>query len=90
MDTKMRGILDVTYVKKELRNYAEKCVHVIWLMTTLNPPMRIYWQNQTERVKTDFFDFYDRKGDLVNQTVWPAVFLHNTGQLVYKGFVLSM
>lgn len=90
MDTKLRAIIDPAYLRKEFRKYIETVVELVWLMTTMDPPMRIFWQQQTERVNTDFFHFYDRKGDFVNQTVWPAIFMHNTGQLLYRGNVLAM
>lgn len=90
MDTKLRAIIDPHYLRRDFRRFIEVVVEQIWLMTTLDPPMRLFWQQQTERINSDFFHFYDRKGDFVNQTVWPAVFMHNTGQLLYKGYVLAM
>lgn len=90
METKLRMIIDPADLKREMKKYIEKVVEVIWLMTAQNPAMRIYWQQQTERVLTEFFDYYDRKGDFVNQTVWPAVFVHSTGKLLSKGYILAM
>ncbi|XP_053402963.1 uncharacterized protein LOC128558132 [Mercenaria mercenaria] len=90
MDSKLRAIIDPSQLRRDMRRYIQKIVELVWLMTTLDPPMRLYWQQQTERVNIDFFDVYDRKGDFVNQTVWPAVFMHNTGKIIYKGQVLAM
>lgn len=90
MDSKLRAIIDPSQLRREFQQYIEKIVELVWLMTTLDPPMRLYWQQQTERINPDFFYFYDRKGDFVNQTVWPAVFMHNTGKIIYRGQVLSM
>ena len=90
METKLRMIIDPVDLKREMKNYIQKVVEVVWLMHTLNPPIRIFWQQQTERVITDFFEFYDRKGGFVNQTVWPAVFVYNTGKLLTKGYVIGM
>ena len=90
METKLRMIIDPSDLKRETKNYIEKVIGVLWLMNAQNPPMRVFWQQQTERVLTDFFQFYDRKGDFVNQTCWPAVFVHNTGKLLSKGTVLAM
>ncbi|XP_060563249.1 uncharacterized protein LOC132722728 isoform X2 [Ruditapes philippinarum] len=90
MDSKLRSLIDPSQLRRDVRKYIEKVVRLIWLMTTLDPPMRLYWQQQTERVNPDFFDIYDRKGDFVNQTVWPAVFMHNTGKIIYKGRILAM
>ena len=83
-------IIDPSDLKREMKNYIEKVISVLWLMNTMNPPMRVFWQQQTERVLTEFFQFYERKGDFVNQTCWPAVFVNNTGKLLSKGTVLAM
>ncbi|KAH3774704.1 uncharacterized protein LOC127844060 [Dreissena polymorpha] len=90
METKLRAIIEPQYMRREFKKYLLKVIELVWLMTTLDPPVRLYWQSQTERINADFFEFYFRKGDFVNQTVWPAVFLHNTGRLLHKGQVLAM
>jgi len=90
MDTKMRAIIDPRYMGINISNYTDKVVELVWLMTSLEPRMRLYWQRQNEQVNTEFFYFYDHKGDYVDQTVWPAVFMHDTGRLVTRGNVLAM
>lgn len=90
MESKLKTIIHPGQLRRDLKAYIVKIVELVWLMTSLHPPMRLYWQHQTERVNTDFFDFYDRKGDFVNQTVWPAIFMHNTGKLIYKGQTVAM
>ena len=90
METKLRMIIDPADLKREMKNYIHKVIEVVWLMHAMNPPMRIFWQQQTERIMTDFFDVYDRKGDFVHQTVWPAILVHNTGNVLSKGYVVAM
>ncbi|XP_052815183.1 uncharacterized protein LOC128242157 [Mya arenaria] len=85
-DTKLQAIIDPRYLRRDFKRYIDKVVELVWLMTTLEPRMRLYWQRQNERVNQDFFYLYrGQQGEYVNQTVWPAVFMHNTGRLIYKG-----
>lgn len=90
MSTRLDNIIDPSQVREEFRRYIERCVELIWLMTTLSPPMRLYWLYEGDRVNPDLFHFYDRKGEYVKQTVFPAIFMNNTGHILHKGFVLAM
>lgn len=90
MDIKLRAIIEPSRLGRCFKQYIERCVELVWLMTVLDPPMRLFWQQQNERANPDFFSYNDGKGEFVNQTVWPAVFVHNTGQLIYKGVLLTM
>ena len=72
-----------------LIQFIDKCVEVLWLMCILDPPLVITWANDGESVNTNYYNFYARRGNVVRQAVWPAVFLRNGGPLLNKGYVLA-
>ncbi|KAK3100506.1 hypothetical protein FSP39_021027 [Pinctada imbricata] len=74
---------------EQVTEYIDRCVEVLWYMCIQEPPMVITWANDGESVNSNYYNFYARRGNVVRQAVWPAVFLHNGGPLVCKGYVLA-
>ncbi|XP_062621111.1 uncharacterized protein LOC134282721 [Saccostrea cucullata] len=70
-----------------VEQYIDKVVELVWLMVVQDPPMSICCQKQGEQMDKKSYKYYEKKGDLVNLTVWPAVFLYDKGPLVSKGFI---
>lgn len=86
----MSSLWDTHRMEKNLKQYVNKVVRVTWLMAVQEPAMMLHWQDTSDRVKKDLFDFHGRQGDTVSVTVWPAVSAHETGNLISKGFVMVM
>ncbi|XP_048774733.2 uncharacterized protein LOC125679511 isoform X2 [Ostrea edulis] len=70
-----------------VEQYIDKVVEYLWLMTVQDPPMCICWQKQGEQMDKKSYKYYEKKGDIVHLTVWPAVTLYDKGPLVSKGFI---
>ncbi|XP_069130995.1 myb-like protein X isoform X2 [Argopecten irradians] len=70
--------------------YIDRCVELIWLMSVQDPPMEIKWVENGARSDTNYFKFYQSKGKMVKQCVWPAVFLSAQGGIVSKGAIIGM
>ncbi|XP_061184739.1 uncharacterized protein LOC133192742 [Saccostrea echinata] len=70
-----------------VEQYIDKVVEFVWLMVVQDPPMSICWQKQGEQMDKKSYKYYEKKGDIVNLTVWPAVYLYDKGPLVSKGFI---
>ncbi|XP_052795793.1 uncharacterized protein LOC128228494 [Mya arenaria] len=71
----------------ELDKFVSKCVELLWLMEVQDPPMQLIWAEQGHRVDKDRFTFYTKRGEVVQQSIWPAVLLHKDGPLMSKGIV---
>ncbi|XP_062621108.1 uncharacterized protein LOC134282719 [Saccostrea cucullata] len=68
--------------------FIDKCVEIIWLMSVQDPPMDLRYPTPGEKLDTSSFKHYRKKGTVVQQCVWPAVYLHKDGPVVSKGFAL--
>lgn len=68
--------------------YIHVCIELTWLMRIQDPPMLLSKQPVNTRVNTEVFKCFDKRGTNVKMTVWPAVYLHEGGPLVSKGYVL--
>lgn len=68
--------------------YVDKCIEVIWLMRIQDPPMFLKWPTYGDRFDPDIYKEYCRKGSTIKLAVWPAVFLHEKGALMNKGFAM--
>ncbi|KAL5010324.1 hypothetical protein ScPMuIL_012629 [Solemya velum] len=89
MREKMSSLWDTHRMEKNLKQYVNKVVRVTWLMAVQEPAMMLHWQDTSDRVKKDLFDFHGRQGDTVSVTVWPAVSAHETGNLISKDYDYS-
>ncbi|WAQ97963.1 hypothetical protein MAR_022336 [Mya arenaria] len=74
----------------ELDKFVSKCVELLWLMEVQDPPMQLIWAEQGHRVDKDRFTFYTKRGEVVQQSIWPAVLLHKDGPLMSKGISEKM
>ena len=72
-----------------LIQFIDKCVEVLWLMCILDPPLVITWANDGESVNTNYYNFYARRGNVVRQAVWPAVFLRQWRATAQQGICTS-
>lgn len=52
-----------------------------------NPPMCLVYQKEHDKVALAQFKCYEKQGNNVDFTVWPALLLHKNGPLVAKGYV---
>jgi hypothetical protein len=72
---------------RETDAFVAKTFDIVWLMKIQNPQMETQWQSEEEKCDKDKFTFYTKRGDIVSQTVWPAVLLHKNGPLMSKGIL---
>ncbi|VDI74534.1 Hypothetical predicted protein [Mytilus galloprovincialis] len=68
--------------------FFEKCVHLCWYMAIQEPMMYLddKLQVDTKYNKTEYKE-YVQTGDKIRYIVWPALYLHEKGPLLYKGVV---
>ncbi|XP_052226188.1 early endosome antigen 1-like isoform X3 [Dreissena polymorpha] len=66
--------------------YLREAFMLCWLMTIQDPPVvfdRILQHG--EKFNTELYRSYTKSGPLVNFPVWPTMFLHEGGPVLYKG-----
>ena len=86
----MRSILKEHSLKAQIagvNQFSDAVLELVWRMKTQDVPMLFTWQQQHERYNRDMFTPYTRRGEVVVQTVWPAVLLHENGPVMCKGIV---
>lgn len=86
---KLPELFDSGLVSKAVIDFANKVVEVIWLMVVQDPPMVVHWLEPKQTVVKQHFKYFKRKGPVVQQTVWPAIFSKDGGDLLSKGVVLA-
>lgn len=64
--------------------YSDNCVKLCWFMCLQDPPVVMMADITPESTK-DHFRAYTRSGPYLGFIVWPALFLHKDGPLLYKG-----
>lgn len=69
-------------------SFFKKCVYICWSMAIQDPVMYLDEDipADTQIDKNTYKEFADR-GNTVAFVVWPALFLHKGGPLLYKGVV---
>jgi hypothetical protein len=68
--------------------FFEKCVHLCWYMAIQDPVMSLSEEIKPDTVyNRDVYKEFVQSGDKVKYLVWPALFLHEGGPLLYKGVV---
>ncbi|OPL32821.1 hypothetical protein AM593_02297, partial [Mytilus galloprovincialis] len=70
--------------KEELRLYVEACMEICWY-AAINDPKLDFCFDPTKN--KDDFRGYTKSGKFVDYLVWPAMYLHIDGPLLYKGVV---
>ncbi|XP_071126093.1 uncharacterized protein [Mytilus edulis] len=68
--------------------FFEKCINLCWSMAIQDPMMQLDKDLQPGTVfdKSTYKEFV-KSGDSVSFVVWPALYLHENGPLLYKGVV---
>ncbi|CAG2203700.1 unnamed protein product [Mytilus edulis] len=68
--------------------FFEKCIYLCWCMVIQDPVMHLDDDpvSNTPIDKNTYKEFV-KSGDSVAYVVWPALFLHKGGPLLYKGVV---
>ncbi|XP_071127175.1 uncharacterized protein [Mytilus edulis] len=75
-------------IGKELKEYVDNCVNLIWYMCIQQPPMEIVWGNRGEKFNKEMFRFSGKKGTKFRLTVWPAVLYFKDGGLAAPGYAV--
>lgn len=75
-------------IGKELKEYVDNCVNLIWYMCIQQPPMEIVWGKRGEKFNKEMFRFSGKKGTKFRLTVWPAVLYQKDGPLAAPGYAV--
>ncbi|CAG2212514.1 unnamed protein product [Mytilus edulis] len=75
-------------IGKELKEYVDNCVNLIWYMCIQQPPMEIVWGKHGEKFNKEMFRFSGKKGTKFRLTVWPAVLYFKDGGLAAPGYAV--
>ncbi|CAC5416650.1 GOLGB1 [Mytilus coruscus] len=69
-------------------SFFEKCVHICWSMTIQDPVMYLDEDVPADtQIDKNTYKEFVKSGNTVAFVVWPALFLHKDGPLLYKGVV---
>lgn len=66
-----------------MQPYVEACLELCWHSAISDPPLD--YDFTVENI--DDFRGYTKSGDKIDYVVWPAMYLHKHGPLLYKGVV---
>lgn len=66
--------------------FVNAVIETTWLMTIQDPPMELKWPRPNDRFNETFYQPFIKQGNFVKFAVWPAVFLHEKGPLIKKGY----
>ncbi|CAG2229812.1 unnamed protein product [Mytilus edulis] len=64
--------------------YVNKCIELCWYSAISDPPLVYAFEANTN---VDDFRGYTKSGDEIDYVVWPSMYLHEYGPLLYKGVV---
>ncbi|XP_063424585.1 uncharacterized protein LOC134708181 [Mytilus trossulus] len=68
--------------------FFEKCINLCWCMVIQDPIMYLDEDiTQGTSIDKNTYKEFVKSGNKVNYVVWPALFLHKDGPLLYKGIV---
>ena len=68
--------------------FFKTCVHLCWYMAIQEPVMYLREEIKPGTVyNRDVYRAFSQNGDNAIYVVWPALFLHEGGPLLYKGVV---
>ncbi|XP_076117909.1 uncharacterized protein LOC143085446 isoform X2 [Mytilus galloprovincialis] len=73
-----------TGLVKDLQPYVDKCIELCWYSAISDPPLVYAFDANTN---VDDFRGYTKSGDEIDYVVWPSMYLHEYGPLLYKGVV---
>ncbi|KAK3100384.1 hypothetical protein FSP39_019093 [Pinctada imbricata] len=83
----LKKLLKDNLTKPKIKDYVERTTEHLWLMVVQDPPMYLEFANKGNPVNKELFRFYDKKGKIVERTIWPVVYLHKGGPVISKGYV---
>lgn len=64
-----------------------KCVHICWLMMRQDPPVYLKFScKRGDTFNKNIYKYYSTTGKMLDFVVWPAMFLHENGPLLSKGY----
>ncbi|VDI37709.1 Hypothetical predicted protein [Mytilus galloprovincialis] len=72
---------------QEIEAFVNSIVEVLWLMSIQDPPMTLGWPQPNDVFNEAIYMPYKKQGSIVKHAVWPAVYLHEKGPLIKKGYV---
>ncbi|XP_076071199.1 uncharacterized protein LOC143042663 [Mytilus galloprovincialis] len=75
-------------IGKEIKEYVDNCVNLIWYMCIQQPPMEIVWGKRGEKFNKEMFRFSGKKGTKFRLIVWPAVLYFKDGALAAPGYAV--
>lgn len=68
--------------------FFERCIKLCWFIALQDPMMHLEEDLSTGAAfDKNVFKEFVQSGNCVNYVVWPALFLHKNGPLLYKGVV---
>ncbi|XP_076117903.1 uncharacterized protein LOC143085443 [Mytilus galloprovincialis] len=70
--------------KESLRPYVDTCMEICWYAAINDPKLDFSFEPTKNK---DDFRGYTKSGKFVDYLVWPAMYLHTDGPLLYKGVV---
>lgn len=74
---------------KRIAKYVEILSELIWYMVIQDPPMVLKFIRNGEKMdKEGPFKPYSKTGSVAEVCVWPALFLHEGGPLIARGYAL--
>ncbi|KAK3602848.1 hypothetical protein CHS0354_026407 [Potamilus streckersoni] len=73
-----------------LKKFISRLLELIWLMMSQDPPIVLKSLEPGTKIDKASFVFYTKSGDIVRRTVWPAVYLTETGPLMSKGVIQTI
>lgn len=66
--------------------FFEKCVYLCWLMVIQDPIMYLDDDPVSyAQIDKNAYEEFGKSGDSVAYVIWPALFLHKGGPLLFKG-----
>lgn len=68
--------------------FVANCIKYAWMMQIQDPPVYIEGNFPGDtKIDTDILRSYTKAGDRVDFIVWPVLYLHKGGPVLYKGVV---
>ena len=67
-----------------MRPYVDACIEICWYAAVNDPKLDFGFDPKKNK---DDFREYTQTGQYIDYLVWPAMYLHVNGPLLYKGVV---
>lgn len=74
-----------------LNEFTNKCVEITWYMNIQDPPMAFHSViNRGAVLDKNYFRFFSKRGLTIDYVVWPALLLHDDGEVAMKGVAQAL